>query len=73
MPLRRCFWLNLGGGLEQTTKFFLTGLTMGAFPGLEVLYHFVSDFETFEADDTDEFIAQFPYLTLPKLQRHPVS
>ncbi len=39
---------------------------MVTFAGLEVLYHFVADFETFEMDDANEFIAMFPDLALLK-------
>ena len=35
-----------------------------AFAGLEVLHYFVSDFEAFEVDDADKFIALFPDLAL---------
>ena len=43
---------------------------MSAFTGLEILHHFVSDFQTCELDDADEFIAVFPDLPLSKTERH---
>jgi hypothetical protein len=40
---------------------------VGAFSRLEVRHQFVSDFETREADDADEFVAVLPDLTLLEL------
>ena len=40
---------------------------MSAFAGLEVLNHFVSDFEAGEMDDADELVAALPDLALSKL------
>jgi len=40
---------------------------MGAFAGLEALHQFVSDLQTCQIDDADEFIAVFPDLTLSKV------
>ena len=39
---------------------------MFAFTGLEVLEGLVADFEPFEVDDANKFIAVFPDLTLSK-------
>ena len=63
---RRC-WREQGGGLEQAAKLFLADLMVGAFAGLEVLHHFISDFEALEIDDADEFVPA------PRALLHPVS
>ena len=59
-----------GGGFDQAAEVLLAGLVMRAFAGGEVQAHLVSDFEPFEADDADEFIAFAPDLALSKLQGH---
>ena len=56
--------------LQQTTFFqeaaeiFLAGVTVFAFGGVEILKNFVSDFQPFEMNDADVFIAMFPNLAL---------
>lgn len=61
------FWLEQGGGFEQAAKLFFAAPVMGAVAGLEVLHHFVSNFQAFQMNDADEFIAPFPDLALLKL------
>jgi len=62
----RRFWLEQGGGFEQATEILLACVKVFPFAGPEIRHHFIADFETFEMDDADEFIALFPNLALLK-------
>ena len=57
-------------GFEQATKVFFARVAVFAAAGLEMLHHFVPDFEAFELDDADKFVTVFPDLPLLKLERH---
>jgi hypothetical protein len=46
---------------------------MPAFAAVEILEDLVGNFEPFELNDADEFVAVFPNLPLLKFQRHIVS
>jgi hypothetical protein len=58
------------GELENSAEILFAGALVLAFAGAEVLERLISDCETFEMDDADEFIAVLPDLALLKFHRH---
>ena len=57
---------NQRAGLEQAAEFFFSGDAMFAFAGLESVGSQIAHFESFEPDDADKHLADFPDLTLSK-------
>ena len=60
------FLREQGGAFEQAAEIFFAGVLMLAVGELEVRGGFVADFEPFEVDDADEFLAALPDLALLK-------
>ena len=59
-------WREQVGAFEQTAEIFFAGVLMLAVSELEIGGGFVADFEPFEVDDADEFLAALPDLALLK-------
>ena len=60
------------GGFYQTAKIFFTDVMLDSFAGGETFDGFVFHFQSFEVNDPQIFIAEFPDLALLKfdLGRH---
>jgi hypothetical protein len=56
--------------LQQAAEIFFAGVAMFAFAAVQILQNFVSDFQSFEMNDADVFVAMFPNLALSEFQRH---
>jgi len=58
------FKLQQTAFLQKAAEIFFAGVTVFAFGGVEILEDFVSNFQPFEMNDADVFIAMFPNLAL---------
>jgi len=54
------------GGFDQAAELLFAGLLVFTFASLETLRGFVTDRKSFEFDDANKFVAEFPDLGLSK-------
>ena len=55
---------------QQAAEIFFAGMAVFAFAGMEILEDFIRDFQSFEVNDADVFVAMFPDLALLEFKRH---